>query len=124
MSQEQKRVSAREFKEKVELGWKRPALMEYFGIPNTRVTEYLQQLDLRIKSTRGGGSILVLDLEEETNSNQLEIPFEAAVEITEEIFSPNQSISDTITIEGDLSQENPFEEAFEESSEIQTVNSL
>lgn len=124
MSQEQKRISAREFKEKVELGWKRPALMEYFGIPNTRVTEYLQQLDLRIKSTRSGGSILVLDLEE-ANENQLELPFgnlENSVEIEEEQL--NQSVSDIITTEGDLSQENPFEEAFEESSEIETVNSL
>ena len=120
MSQEQKRISAREFKEKVELGWKRPALMEYFGIPNTRVTEYLQQLDLRIKSTRSGGSILVLDLEE-ANENQLELPFgnlENSVEIEEEQL--NQSIPDIITTEGDLSSE----EAFEESSEIQTINSL
>jgi len=112
MSQEQKRVSAREFKEKVELGWKRPALMEYFGIPNTRVTEYLQQLELRIKSTRGGGSILILDLEE-ANENQLELPFE-------DLKVDVEPTTDIITTEGDLS----LEEAFEESSEIETVNSL
>lgn len=112
MSQEQKRISAREFKEKVLLGWKRPALMEYFGIPNTRVTEYLKQLNLRIKSTRKGGSILINDLEENA-TNQLEIPFENEVGNESE-----NNPFDTIYVEKNL------EEAFKESSEIQTVNSL
>ena len=105
MSQEQKRVSAREFKEKVELGWKRPALMEYFGIPNTRVTEYLQQLDLRIKSTRGGGSILVLDLDKDTiisetqNSNQLKLPFDVVPEtIVSENSHNDQEIAHNVEI--------------------------
>lgn len=113
MSQEQKQISAREFKEKVLAGWKRPALMEYFGIPNTRVTEYLQQLELRIKSTKKGGSILVMDLEEE-NPNQQELDFP---ETTNNVQTSSESndFENTHNVENNL---------IEESNTVETATSL
>ncbi len=120
MSQEQKRISLRELKEKVEEGYKIDALVEHFGINTNQMRQHLKAHHLRLKSTRGGGSIIINDLEE-ANENQLELPFgnlENAVEIEEERL--NQSVPDIITTEGDLSSE----EVFEESSEIETVNSL
>ena len=113
MAQEQKTISAREFKEKVEAGYKKPALAEYFGIPVLRVTQYLQQLELRIKATKKGGSILVMDLEEE-NPNQTQIEFP---EITNNIqtSSEGNDFENTHNVENNL---------IEESNIVETATSL
>lgn len=117
MSQEQKKISLRELKEKVEEGYKIDALVEHFGINTNQMRKHLKTHQLRLKSTRGGGSIIINDLEE-INENQLELPFEDTIPM--EVLAVESNSPDIITIEGELS----LEEDFEESSEIETVNSL
>lgn len=98
MIEEQKRISAKEFVEKVEAGWKVPALKEYFGIPAIRVREYLKQLGLRIKSTKGGGSILVMDIEEEPTKKytQMELPFKEDIkDDSEAVMQGKEIVEDT-----------------------------
>ena len=58
-------IKKSEVRNLIEQGFKKDQLAAHFGIPKSRVAKILQTFNLRIKSTRGAGYVLIDDEETE-----------------------------------------------------------
>lgn len=91
---EQIKITLSDLKDKVEKGWKKRALAEYYGIPVSRMGAILKDAGLKIRSFRGPQVTLIDDLNEGQYAPQEKVESEENEENVENT-EVNLDIQDT-----------------------------
>ena len=81
--------------EQVNEGWKRAALAEHYGLPETQMAQVLRDAGLKIRKFHAPAFVLVKDeiseedIHQETNDAPEVAPVEESEQVTEEVTASN-----------------------------------